>query len=289
MYYCKDYNAASGYFQAVLQILHSEEPEVFADSITIEEENCEILYNLALCSFTSGNEDINNSALMIFEELADVLNSKHRGQLLLLSALIQLSQKNKSKAEKLLKEAVKCDSETISPFLNNQPTTILPLHTASEFACIFPLVPIKLENLPIVYVRPSIVLPRIDIEISLEFINKQVNSLFTLSNVTPRPEAPWLIRNKGSIQFTENIIEAEFDNTETLKSSIESRRESTESVKPDENYSVKSNSKIGIKKTAMSQHLFRNKTFESFTSETKEPQNDFKDEFEQKIKLLCND
>ena len=116
-----------------------------------------------------------------------------------------------------------------------------------------------------------------------------MNSLFTLSNVTPRPEAPWLIRNKGSIQFTENIIEAEFDNTETLKSSIESRRESTESVKPDENYSVKSNSKIGIKKTAMSQHLFRNKTFESFTSETKEPQNDFKDEFEQKIKLLCND
>ena len=111
----------------MLEILHDEEPEIFADSITIEEENCEILYNLALCSLNTGQDETKSHALLIFEELAEVLNEKHRGQLLFLSAIIELSQKNKSKAEKLLKEAIKCDPETITPFINNQETTILPL------------------------------------------------------------------------------------------------------------------------------------------------------------------
>jgi tetratricopeptide (TPR) repeat protein len=97
--YNNDFQSASNCFQSVLEILHDEEPEIFADSITIEEENCEILYNLALCSFKSTKDDSKSNALMIFEELSEVLNEKHKGQLLFLSALLHITQKNKKKAE----------------------------------------------------------------------------------------------------------------------------------------------------------------------------------------------
>ena len=66
-------------FQTVLELLHEEEPEIFADSISIEEENCEILYNLAFCSLCSDSSEAKSHALMILEELSEVLNEKHRG------------------------------------------------------------------------------------------------------------------------------------------------------------------------------------------------------------------
>ena len=287
LFYSKDYVSASSYFQGVLEVLHNEEPDVFADSITIEEENCEILYNLALCSLCGGNDDINTHALMIFEELSEVLNTKHRGQLLFLSAIIELSQNNKVKAEKFLKDAQKCDSETIAPFFNNEPTTILPLHTSNEFASMFPLVPISIENLPIVYIRPSIVLPRIELEISLSSVIEQVISLYTITTVTPRPEAPWLIRNNGSIQFTDNIIEVTHDITDTEKST-HNEKDEEESFHKD----IEPDSKSQLKRIAKSQSIIRKKTFNSEESENKdsnEDEEETKGFFEQKIKYFCKE
>ena len=218
LYYNQNFSSSSSYFQAVLEILHSEEPEVFADSITIEEENCEILYNLALCSFSSSNPELSSQALLIFEELAEVLNTKHKGQLLLLSAISELKQKNKSKAEKILKEAFKCDGETVGPFLKNQPTQVLPLHSQSELASVFPLFLIQVPDLPAVYLKPSIVLPRVCLDVKIDDIVEIVAGFFKVDSVGPRAEAPWLIRNKGSIQFTENLIEVPSDLMETEKS-----------------------------------------------------------------------
>ena len=37
-------------FQDVLEIMHSTEGDLFNDNIIIEEENCEVLYNIALCN-----------------------------------------------------------------------------------------------------------------------------------------------------------------------------------------------------------------------------------------------
>ena len=217
--YCnQNFQSSSSYFQSVLEILHSEEPEIFADSITIEEENCEILYNLALCSFSSANPEFNSTALQIFEELAEVLNTKHKGQLLLLSAISELRQKNKSKAERLLKEAFKCDEETVGPFLKKNPTQVLPLHSQSELASVFPLFLIQVPDLPPVHLRPSIVLPRIRLDVKFEEIMEITSGFFKVDSLGPRAEAPWLVRNKGSIQFTENLIEVPSDLMETEKS-----------------------------------------------------------------------
>jgi tetratricopeptide (TPR) repeat protein len=285
MFYSKDYNAASNYFQGVLQILHSEEPEIFADSITIEEENCEILYNLGLCSFVSDKDGNSSHALMIFEELAEVLNTKHKGQLLFLSALIEISNKNKAKAEKLIKDALKCDNETVSLFLSHSPTTVLPLHTSSEFANIFPLVPVTIENLPTVYIRPSIVLPRVNLDINLEKVLVQVSSLYNLNNLTPRPEAPWLIRNNGSIQFTESILEVKDERIDTEKSVEKDLREDASSEQ-DKNFVNKS--KVRVSK---SQAIVRDKTFNTEMSDVVQSlsSKESDDELEQKIKIFCNE
>lgn len=45
-------------FQDVLEIMHSTEGDLFSDNIIIEEENCEVLYNIALCNTMSKGEVI---------------------------------------------------------------------------------------------------------------------------------------------------------------------------------------------------------------------------------------
>ena len=299
LFYNQDYSLAAGYFQSVLEVLHNEEPELFADSITMEEENCEVLYNLALCSLNGKKEDITSHALMIFEELAEVLNTKHRGQLLFLSALIELSKKNKHKAEKLLKEAVKCDSETVNPFLDGKSTTVLPLHTSNEIASFFPLIPISFEGLPTVYVRPAIVLPKIELDIQLRSVIDIVTSMFTVNKINPRPEAPWLNRNKGSIQFTDNIIEGCQDINDTAKNSVAEiitiefdNREQDVKEEGEDCWRENKSTADGLKRLVKSQNIFREKSFDTVGTEERDSniaEADYGDELERKIRVLCND
>ena len=51
-------NEAIDIFQDVLEIMHNTEGDLFNDNIIIEEENCEILYNIALCNAMSNGEVI---------------------------------------------------------------------------------------------------------------------------------------------------------------------------------------------------------------------------------------
>jgi tetratricopeptide (TPR) repeat protein len=274
LYFNQDFSGASSYFQAVLEMLHSEEPEIFADSITIEEENCEILYNLALCSFSSSSPEFNSQALLIFEELAEVLNTKHKGQLLLLSAISEIRQKNKQKAEKLLKEALKCDGETVGPFLKNLPTKVLPLHTQSDLASVFPLFKMQVDDLPEIFLRPSIVLPRVCLDVKIEEVIEVVSGFFKVDLLTPRAEAPWLIRNKGSIQFTENLIEVPSDLLETEKS-VEEEKASRKA----------SQSRSKFLRKFKSQSIMREK---SLILERSDETLD-KEDLELNIKFICND
>lgn len=267
-FYKKNYAVASTCFQSVLEILHDEEPEIFADSISIEEENCEVLYNIALSSFCSESDDSKSHALMIFEELSEVLNEKHRGQLLFLSAVLELSLKNKSKAEKLLKEALKCDPDTLSPFLDNKSTSVLPLHTSNDFSCAFPLVPVNFDSLPTIFIRPAMILPRSQIEFSLDHVKSHIKSFYSLSNILPRPEAPWLLRLKGSVQFTQNILEISHD---------------IETTEADENLQKDLKSSRPIQTISKSQKYLRSNSFNSEKSQVLEI------DFEEKIKNLCND
>ena len=277
LFYQKQYTAAGTSFQTVLEILHDEEPEIFADSISIEEENCEVLYNLALCSLCGESSDSKSHALMILEELSEVLNEKHRGQLLFLSAILELTQKNKAKAEKLLKEALKCDPETLAPFLDNKSTSVLPLHTANEFSSMFPLVAINLDSLPTVFIRPAIALPRAQLDCYLGDVLGEIRKYFGVENINPRPEAPWLLRVKGTIQFTQNILELSHD---------------LETEADENNGKVEEERREKTSGRSKSQNCVRENAFASDESQNevrKKGRLEIEIDIENKIKNLCND
>ncbi|OMJ80792.1 hypothetical protein SteCoe_18900 [Stentor coeruleus] len=203
--YSKSFSDALTDFQKVLELLHSKDTVAMSadEALTTEEENCEVLYNIALCHTVNKK----SQSLAILSDLAEILNSKHRGQMLLLSSIIHLSQNSNSSAEKLLKEAFHCDPDSVTPFLSKKPTTILPLNTLNPFAQKFPLLNLDLLSDPIIQIRPAISLPRSalpNIEFSTE---KEVREFFLVSKITPRPEAPWLNRVRGSIQFTNTLMD----------------------------------------------------------------------------------
>lgn len=141
------------------------------------------------------------------QELAEVVNIEHRGQLFLISAVIELSNDNKENAEKMLKESAKCSPETCRQFLDGETVDVLPLHTGNEFSQRYELIP--LLGFPKVQVRPAVTLPKFLPALELQDTYGIIKAFFTFQTITPRPEAPWLNRNKGSIQFTESILELE--------------------------------------------------------------------------------
>lgn len=206
------YSNALDDFQIILEILHSKNSKHMTtdETLTSEEENCEVLYNIALCHIF-GNKA---QSILILEDLSEILNNKHKGQMLLLAAAIYLVCNNTNAAEKLLKEAFRCDSETVSPYLANYPIKLLPLNTNSAFAEKFPLISVDMPGQPRIEVRPAISLPRIHLP-SLDFsVQTEVKDFFLFSKIQPKPEAPWLNRVRGSIQFTDAIVDVDTEPTE---------------------------------------------------------------------------
>ncbi|CAG9313397.1 unnamed protein product [Blepharisma stoltei] len=241
--YTEEYELALDDFQEVLEIIHSKDNELMTsdEALAAEEENCEALYNIGLCHLHSNKEQ----SLVIFQDLAEVLNDKHKGQMIFLSALSELSLGNNETAEKLMKEAFKCDPETISPFLSDNPTTLLPLNTKSEFSSNFPLITLPFSNIPKLQARPAISLPRVRAP-SLELnVEEKVKDFFDFSKISPKPEAPWLNRIRGSIQFTENIVEFDVDPSDTEDEKEKIEEKSTNDIS--ENFERKVKSLIPIR------------------------------------------
>ena len=175
-------------FQLVLEILHSKDPKLLNpdETLTSEEENCEILYNISLCHLF-GNKA---QSILILEDLSDILNNKHKGQMLLLVAIIHINLNNSAAAEKVLKEAFHCDPETVTPFLAKCPIKLLPLNTSSQFAEKFPLISLEFPNQPKIEIRPAVSLPRVPLP-SLEFnVQVEIKEFFSFKKVQPKPEAP---------------------------------------------------------------------------------------------------
>ena len=88
------------------------------------------------------------------------------------------------------------------------------MNTSNQFAEKFPLISLEFSNQPKIEVRPAISLPRVPLP-SLEFgIQTEIKEFFSFKKIQPKPEAPWLNRIKGSIQFTESIVDVGTEPTE---------------------------------------------------------------------------
>ena len=225
--FCGKFSKALEDLQAVLEILHGKDSKTLNqdESLTSEEENCEVLYNISLCHLFG----VKTQSILILQDLSEILNNKHKGQMLLLASIIHLSLGSNAEAAETLKEAFQCDSETVTPFLAKSPVKILPLNTSSSFAEKFPLISLNFPNQPKVEVRPAISLPRVPLP-PLDFnVQVEVKEFFAFKKIQPKPEAPWMNRVRGSIQFTDSVVDVDTEPTEiTDRENKEQGREGEE-------------------------------------------------------------
>ena len=114
-------------------------------------------------------------------------------------------------------------------------------------------------------------MPHPCIEQGFEDLASILLSYFTIENIAARPEAPWLLRVKGSIQFTDGFIEVnDLVTEEDLPGKPAANKE--------------------VKVPARSQNIFREKSFLSQNSIQKlNDKENIGFNFEEKIKNICND
>lgn len=187
-------------------------------------DTVEIVYNLALSNIFS---EFYEAAITQLNELAYMVDGTDRGKLLFLVGYIHLGLENESDGREYIEEAYKFDRDTVSTFLKqSSKVSILPLNSSSPFSQKFPLKSIKLGRAYPIHVRPSFSLPLIEMP-KLDFpFEECIFSQFKLKNIKCKPEAPWLNRVQGMIQFTDEVQEIV---SETITESV------AEDVEEDEN------------------------------------------------------
>ena len=235
-------------FRNVLGIIHSTEENIFHDNVITEEENCEVIFNIALCNFlnfcnNNGAQENREHALLILKELAEVVNIEHRGQLFLISAILELFHKEKTIAEIMLQESAKCSPEICKKFINGEEVKILPLHTGEEIFSRFELIAFK--SFPKVAIRPAIAFPRLQPALEIKEIYDILKSFISFKTISPRPEAPWLNRKNGSIQFTENILNMDIEDSKKTIPPIAFKQYKSQEIKQKQNSFVKVKSESG--------------------------------------------
>ena len=188
-FYIGEYQFSQSIFQSMLE---SQDPEMV-----------EIMYNLALSNIMG---EYYEAALTQLNELAEIVEGNDKGKILLLSGFIQLGLENSSQGKQFFSEAYKYDPASVSAYLKqNSSISILPFNSYSSFASEFPFVTASIGNTSPISIRPSISTPTIDPP-SLDFqVEEIIFQQFQIKNIKCKPEAPWLNRVQGMIQFTDEV------------------------------------------------------------------------------------
>lgn len=188
-FYLKEYQYAQAIFQSSVE--------------NQENSQIELLYNLAL---TNIMEEYYESALTQLSEISQFTEGPDKGKILLLVGCIHLGLENKLQGAQYLSEAYKFDPGSVTSYRKqNSSISILPFNSSSLFASECPLVKVCIGNSTPVFVRPSFCLPVVELP-AIEFdIDPVILAQFQLKNIKSKPEAPWLNRVQGMIQFTDEI------------------------------------------------------------------------------------
>ena len=176
-----------------------------AEDVNNEKDNWQIVYNLALCYILSEQLE---AALIHLQELSYVVEGTDRGKVLLLVGVIQMALGQEEEGKSLMSEALKCDPSTAGDYLEGKNEVfILPFvgNSYLTYANCFKV--FRLAHSQAVRVRPCFSLPN-HIKPNLDFgVEDSVLDNFLVKSVKCKPEAPWLNRVKGTIQFTDEIRE----------------------------------------------------------------------------------
>ena len=219
LFISSEYQKAKIEFKAALDTKYDSEES------STDKDNSEVLYNLSLCYIMSGQFE---AALIHLQELVYILEGSDRGKILLLIGILNLTIQENEQARSIMLEAFKYDSVTSTAYLEEKPSVeILPFSSGSLLASLYPLTEVKIGDCHQFFIRPSFNYPFITLP-SLEFNTEQnILNEFLVKSVKCKPEAPWLNRVKGTIQFTEEIREI---NCESVVSSLKSESDEENSV-----------------------------------------------------------
>lgn len=187
---------------------------------SMDRNNVEILYNLALCCIFSEKYE---EASEYFHEIVYFTEEEDRGKILLLMGILNYALDRTKDAKTILTEAFKCDPDTVGEYLEEKPDVkILPLSSDSEYSKGFKFVKVSVGDSHPVLVRLSFTVPRPELA-SFEFgVEANILQSFSIKTVKCKPEIPWLNRVKGSIQFTDEIQHYE---TESITEEVEEKPE----------------------------------------------------------------
>ena len=188
-------------------------------------EMAEILYNLSIANLMG---DYFEAALTQLNELAYMIEDMDRGKVLLISGIIHLGLDNTSEGKEYLSVAYKYDPISVSVYLKqNSHISLLPLNSAGPLSSEFPLVRASVGSASAISLRPSFGLPAVEMpEIEFE-VDDEVVGRFQIKNLKCKPEAPWLNRVQGMIQFTDEIQDIL---SETVTESVEEEAEEQDDV-----------------------------------------------------------
>jgi tetratricopeptide (TPR) repeat protein len=191
------------YQKAKVELKAALDTKTNTEEANTEKDNSEVLYNLALCYILSEQYE---AALIHLQELVYVLEGNDRGKVLLIIGIINLALKDNQTAKSVMLEAFKYESASSTAYLEEKPNVeVLPFFSSSSLASKFGLKELKVFECHPVYVRPSFNYPYIQ-QPTMEFGTEDfVLDKFSVRSVKCKPEAPWLNRVKGTIQFTEEI------------------------------------------------------------------------------------
>ncbi|OMJ79231.1 hypothetical protein SteCoe_20783 [Stentor coeruleus] len=205
-FYKKDYDQAITLFEQTLELIQGNQIHIlFQDNLIIEEEHCEILYNIGLANIMINTYDSLIKAFEIFSELSKAVEPNHSAKLNLLCSIIQILLCNKTAAEKYMQKVADALPEVCNSFIRNEKMTILPLNTGSQFSTKFRIC--QLPEYPNVMLRPAFRLPRLQPPLEIFDTYDLLLYLFEIESLSIRPEVPWLSKVKDNYKFTDVLLE----------------------------------------------------------------------------------
>lgn len=168
-----------------------------------DEDQPELLYNICLC-FALQRDYAN--AITLANELAMMIVGEERGVVLTLVGLMQAAEGHSDESRNSFEEASECNPELVEA-LDSLKSVHLKLMEDSQLSDVALDIP-DVE----VYIKPCFRLtagdsPSMEIKHTKDWLNEFTVRPTQFSLIKCKFEAPWLMRNKGSIQFTEQVQE----------------------------------------------------------------------------------
>lgn len=207
--YQGEYKCAARYFEILIQFsLKLNENLAFPSNPDSQYENCEILYNLALCNIFIKTEKSLLSAKSILKEISLLLNRKKTAELLLLCGVIEMQLNNNSEADEYFEQAKQASSKVIKKFLNKEIMHIQPFHAVASVCSELPLIPFP--NCENVMLKPVLKLPSMLCPIDILDTQGLILQVLAFCKIQVRPEIPWMKKVMNTYKFTEQKLQESF-------------------------------------------------------------------------------